>query len=317
MSADRIGDLWAQASASVEREDWSGALRVFEELLSAQPDDPRVLYNKALVHLEMHDSQTAGEHLRRAVEIDPDYALAQAELAQIDAPDAVPTPQPPSQPPVPHTPPTAPIGDVRALLAEDLPLAEMNLKAGLAIWVILGALMAMFWSVRQDNGPVVAFAALAIVFGIEMSKGFIDVVFIFICLRIEIAYERCPFVRVEFHHFLLLRVANDDHTPTHLAIHFATSKCDSFERLSYMGILARSVVVVSHVAKAERFGVIGRCVGREAAYPNRRHYRRRHTAAGQHEREPPPNYWQRFRLGTQHRCPCTSNGLFRFGFVNG
>ena len=110
----RTQQLLANAKTAIAAQDWLRARLFMEELTHLLPDDPSIAYNRGLVYWKLEEYDNAAAWLRRALELKPDFAQAQAarkfmqDLAgggMTDAADAPPAPRP--APAVPPPPPPA------------------------------------------------------------------------------------------------------------------------------------------------------------------------------------------------------------------
>jgi tetratricopeptide (TPR) repeat protein len=74
------------AVPAMRSERWDEAIRIHEEALEDDPDDPRLFYNLACMEARGGRRLDALLHLKRAVELDPkwaDYAAADSDFASI------------------------------------------------------------------------------------------------------------------------------------------------------------------------------------------------------------------------------------------
>jgi tetratricopeptide (TPR) repeat protein len=80
---------WEAVFAAVpaaREERWEDAIRIHEEALVEQPDEPALLYNLACMEARAHRHLDALLHLKRAVELDPKwagYAATDSDFAAI------------------------------------------------------------------------------------------------------------------------------------------------------------------------------------------------------------------------------------------
>jgi len=112
--------LFATGLEALNHGDLATARTTFEALVTAQPQCAEAHNNLAVVLVEQGEIETAAEHLRRALELRPDYQRARLNLKRIEPllvaaqpPTATPTPTPTAKPvrqvgvPAPPTPPRA------------------------------------------------------------------------------------------------------------------------------------------------------------------------------------------------------------------
>ncbi len=199
MSEQRVQELRTAAQALSAQGDWARLLAVFDELIALRPDDPKCHYNRACVLCELNRQGEARTALVTALALSPGYELAQQLLAKLDPTTTSPAQAPPPAPPPPTAPaelappspaPAAepvvlalsdlsPAPAAAAAAAEvapapqecpdplptvdDFPIAEMNVKAGLAVWAMLALLMIVFVQVRGSMGLPASIVALVLV----------------------------------------------------------------------------------------------------------------------------------------------------------
>lgn len=72
-------ETWFAAAPHVEAGEWDAAIRLYEETLAERPDHPALLYNLACTEARAGRADEALAHLRRAVEVEPDFAGAAAD----------------------------------------------------------------------------------------------------------------------------------------------------------------------------------------------------------------------------------------------
>lgn len=78
-------DLWAQAKAAADRENWDDALGLLGQVEQAADDlfQPHVHYLRALILLQMGEASGALKALRQAIYCDPGFALAHYTLGDL------------------------------------------------------------------------------------------------------------------------------------------------------------------------------------------------------------------------------------------
>ncbi len=82
-TAERLNLLSRRAAETVQRQEWPLALLVYEELVALIPQDPRVHYNKGLVHVKLEQWEPAKGEFESAITLKPDYALAEEALKNV------------------------------------------------------------------------------------------------------------------------------------------------------------------------------------------------------------------------------------------
>ena len=78
-------ETWFAAAPLVQEERWDEVIALYEEALAARPDHPALLYNLACIEAQSGRTDDALDHLRRVVEIRPDFAASAAEDPDFDA----------------------------------------------------------------------------------------------------------------------------------------------------------------------------------------------------------------------------------------
>lgn len=74
---DQLGNVWLlEAELLVRRQRASEALALYTRALASRPDDPRLLYARALLAVDQGDLATGEHDLRRLIELKPDNADA-------------------------------------------------------------------------------------------------------------------------------------------------------------------------------------------------------------------------------------------------
>ena len=76
-----IRDLLNRGAEAQEREDTAGAADIYREILTIDPTMAEAEHNLGTALLLMDDFAGGGEHLRRAIELNPDHVLARCNLA--------------------------------------------------------------------------------------------------------------------------------------------------------------------------------------------------------------------------------------------
>ncbi|OPZ81681.1 MAG: Tetratricopeptide repeat protein [bacterium ADurb.Bin429] len=119
----RTQQLLANAKQAISAQDWLRARLFMEELTHLLPDDPSMAYNRGLVYWKLNEYDNAEAWLRRALELKPDFAQAQAALKFVqelsgagmaDAADA-----PPVAPPAPRAASPTVSQDIPAAIQEE------------------------------------------------------------------------------------------------------------------------------------------------------------------------------------------------------
>ena len=76
----RVGALSNKASEFLERGDARGAAQVYEEAIQLKPSHPKLHYNLSLALNKLGDRVQEKKTLERAIELDPNFALAHNRL---------------------------------------------------------------------------------------------------------------------------------------------------------------------------------------------------------------------------------------------
>jgi tetratricopeptide (TPR) repeat protein len=82
-TGERLNLLSRRAAETVQRQEWPLALLVYEELVTLIPQDPRVHYNKGLVHVKLEQWEQAKGEFESAITLKPDYTLAEDALKNV------------------------------------------------------------------------------------------------------------------------------------------------------------------------------------------------------------------------------------------
>jgi len=84
MPGERLNLLARRAAETVEHEEWPLALLVYEELVAQLPHDPKVHFNKGLVHVKLAQFDQARVEFQTALQLKADYTWAQEALQNVD-----------------------------------------------------------------------------------------------------------------------------------------------------------------------------------------------------------------------------------------
>jgi tetratricopeptide (TPR) repeat protein len=92
MSDQRVVELTNQLYDLIDRRQWDWVLAALDELAELRPYEHTVFYNRAIALARMGQFEPAVRDLERALELEPDYALARRALARVEQAMASPPP---------------------------------------------------------------------------------------------------------------------------------------------------------------------------------------------------------------------------------